>query len=117
MPRSPQEADPDLPNYIQIRLPGWLKNEIILHCESLGCSLNAWLLEAVQAFLRANRGLPEPPVARAPLPNTADQIRSWALGERLLMPCGKEKSCPAYDGNTWAHDGMGFCRECGIRVQ
>lgn len=115
MPRPPQPANPDTPNYIQLRLPGWLKNDIISHCETLGCSLNAWLIEAVQTALRSDRGLPEPPQARAPIPTTADQIRAWAVGERLLMPCGKSE-CSAYEGDTWSHDGMGFCRECGIRV-
>lgn len=115
MPRAPQPANPETGNYIQVRLPGWLKNDIIAHCEKLGCSLNAWLLEALQAAIRADRGLPEPPQARAPLPTTADQIRAWAVGERLVMPCGKTE-CAAFDGETWDHDGMGFCRECSIRV-
>lgn len=116
MPRAPQPANPETGNYIQIRLPGWLKNDIIAHCDKLGCSLNAWLLEAVQAALRADRGLPEPPPARAPLPTTADQIRVWATGERLLLPCGKFGSCDGFAGDTWEHDGMGFCLSCGIRV-
>jgi hypothetical protein len=116
VPRGPQPANPDSQNYLQIRLPGWLKNEIITHCEILDCSLNAWLVEAVQSALRADRGLPEPPQARAPLPTTADQIRAWAVGERLVMPCGRTQGCSAYDGDTWSHDGMGFCHECGIRI-
>lgn len=115
MPRQPQIANPDVANYLQIRLPGWLKNEIIHHCETIGCSLNAWLVEAMQASLREGRGLPEPPPARAPLPTTADQIRAWAVGERVMMPCGKLQ-CDADKGGTWVHDSMGFCRECGIRV-
>ena len=116
MPRAPQPANPDTMNYIQVRLPGWLKNEIITHCEKLDCSLNAWLVESLQAALRADRGLPEPPQARTPMPTTADQIRAWAVGDRLTMPCGKKDSCPAWDGETWDHDGMGFCHSCGIRV-
>lgn len=115
MPRSPQIANPEVGNYIQVRIPGWLKNDIIDHCAKLECSLNAWLVEAIQAALRSDRGLPEPPQARAPLPTTADQIRAWAVGERLIMPCGKQQ-CSADQGGTWVHDGMGFCRECNIRV-
>ena len=116
MPRAPQPANPNSSNYLQIRLPGWLKNDVIAHCENLGCSLNAWLLESLQTSLRQDRGLPEPPPSRAPLPNTSDQIRAWAVGERMLTPCGKQTSCSAWDGDTWVHDGMGFCKECGIRV-
>lgn len=115
MSRAPQPANPDSSNYLQVRLPGWLKNDIIDHCQKLGCSLNAWLVESLRASLRVERGLPEPPPARAPLPTTADQIRAWAVGEKLLTPCGKME-CPAMSGDTWEHDSMGFCVHCGIRV-
>lgn len=116
MPREPQRATGDLA-YLQIRLPGWLKNQVIDHCESRGISLNAWLVETVRTQLRNELQLPEPPPARAPLPTTADMIRSWATGERILMPCGKTDTCQAVDENgQWSHDGMGFCRECGIRI-
>lgn len=117
MPRPPQPSTTPGPNYIQIRLPGWLKNQLIEHCDGLDCSLNAWLVEAVQAQLRAELGLPVPPPARVPLPSTADMIREWAVGERVLMPCGAESACAAVDvDGFWVHDGMGFCRFCGIRV-
>ena len=117
MARPPQPStSPEDPTYVQIRLPGWLKNQIIEHCESLDCTLNAWLVETVIAAIRQEQGLPQPPPARAPLPTVADQIRAWALGERMVMPCGKTESCAAFDGDTWHHDGMGFCNSCGIRV-
>lgn len=115
VPRSPQRAVG--PAYLQVRLPAELKNAVIDRCEALGCSLNAWLVEVLRKGLRDDLGLPEPPVAKAPLPTPADMIREWAAGERLLMPCGAVEPCPAVgpDG-TWEHDGMGFCVECGIRV-
>jgi hypothetical protein len=44
-------------------------------------------------------------------------IREWAVGEKILMPCGVTTSCAAMNSDgTWTHDGMGFCNECGIRV-
>lgn len=116
MPREPQRATGDLA-YLQIRLPGWLKNEIIDHCESRGISLNAWLVEAVRAQVRDEMEVPPPPPARAAIPTTADMIRDWATGERVMMPCGKFTACAAVDEEgRWTHDGMGFCNECGIRV-
>jgi hypothetical protein len=115
MPRSPQRAHG--PAYLQIRLPAELKNAVIDRCEALQCSLNAWLVEALQKALRDELGLPEPPPAKAPLPTPADMIREWAAGERLLMPCGKTEPCSATStSGSWVHDGMGFCVECGIRV-
>ena len=117
MPRPPQPSTTNGPNYLQIRLPGWIKNQIINHCEKLGCSLNAWLVEAVQAQLRADLRLPDPPPAKAALPTTADMIRLWAVGERVVMPCGAVEPCSAVDPEgRWVHDGLGFCGFCGIRV-
>ena len=116
MPRSPQKATGQ-EAYVQVKVPGWLKNELIAHCGQMGISLNAWLVEAIRAGLRNDLSLPQPPPARAGLPTTADMIRQWATGERLLMPCGKTQTCGAVDDDgRWDHDGMGFCRECGIRV-
>lgn len=114
--RKPVRADPDQMNYIQVRLPGWLKNEVLDLCESQGASLNGWLVEAVRAAVRSERGLPEPPPARVPLPTPADEIRQWALGETIMTPCGQTGTCPGTLGDTWDHDGMTFCRECQIRV-
>lgn len=114
--RSPQRAHG--PAFLQVRLPAELKNAVIDRCEALGCSLNAWLVEALRKGLRDDLGLPEPPPARVPLPTHVDMIREWAAGERVLMPCGVVGRCAAVgvDG-VWVHDGMGFCRECGIRVE
>lgn len=116
VPRSPQRAHGDA--FVQVRVPAVLKNAVIDRCEALGCSLNAWLVEAVRKGLRDDLGLPEPPPAKAGLPTPADMIRVWAAGERVLMPCGAVGSCAAVgvDG-TWVHDGMGFCTCCGIRVE
>ena len=115
MPRTPQKATGQTA-YLQIRLPGWLKNQIIDHCQNLETSLNTWLTEAVQTAIRNDLQLPAPPPAAAPLPTTADMIRQWATGERVLTPCGKELCAALDDEGRWSHDGMGFCNECGIRV-
>lgn len=117
MPRPPQRAT-GRQAYLQIRLPGWLKNQIIDHCHQKNISLNAWLVQATLTAIRTEMELPAPPQAKAPLPTTADMIRQWATGERILTPCGKQ-TCPAIEKGDyhWEHDGMGFCNECGIRVR
>jgi hypothetical protein len=116
VPRTPQKATGQTA-YLQIRLPGTLKNQIIDHCQTLEISLNTWLIEAVQTAIRNGMNMPTPPPAKAPLPTTADMIRQWATGERILTPCGKE-TCPATEGDYRhsKHDGQAYCNECGIRV-
>lgn len=114
--RPPQKAKPDQWNYLQVRVPGWLKNEVLAHCEDLNCSLNAWLVEVIRWGLREGQGLPHPPPAHAPLPTPSHQMRAYLLGERLMTPCGQQGECPATEGQVWDHDEMTFCRSCGIRV-
>jgi hypothetical protein len=116
MTRQSTLVDPDWPAQVNAKVPGWLKNEIVTHCKENGVGLNAWIVEALRKGLRDDLGLPEPPPARAPLPTVADQIREWAVGERIVTPCGRIKECPATQGETWEHGGMTFCRDCGIRV-
>lgn len=120
MPRPPAPAaGDDIVTYLGIRLPGWLKNQVIAHCRDLDCAINGWMIEVIRRALRDEQGLPEPPPARAPLVTAEDEIRAYLRGERILTPCGKQdvSDCTAQqpDG-TWDHHGLSFCRSCGIRV-
>jgi hypothetical protein len=113
MPRRPQKAkNLDGEYQLVVRVPGWLKNQILAHCKSTGVSLNAWMANRLYLDLQAERGLPEPPQGRAPLPTPADQIRAWASGEKLLMPCGKTDCTPKLETVS----GATYCKECRIRV-
>jgi hypothetical protein len=117
MSRQPQVATTTGTVYLQLRVPGWMKNKIIERAEELDTSVNALLLTAVKKWLEEDGALPLPPTAASPLPTTADQIRAWATGQKLTGPCGQTK-CPALDEEgRWQSDGMGFCTHCGIRVQ
>ena len=117
MSRQPQQATTDGTVYLQLRVPGWLKNKIIERADELGVSVNSCLLIATKKWLEDEGTLPEPPVACNTLPTTADQIRAWATGQKLTGPCG-QTDCKALDeSGRWQSDGMGFCRHCGIRVQ
>ena len=118
MPHKPTRAQqPDVDYHVILRVPGWFKNQIIDLAESNGVSVNQWLLSAIRSAVLEQQGVPEPPQARAPLPTTVDQIRAYAEGERLTLPCGKVGTECA--GTTDARP-LGthlYCPECNIRVQ
>ena len=110
------KSDPDSITFVQVRLNGALKNEVVKHCDERGYSLNAWLVEIVKYGLRMQKGIPEPPQAFAPLPTPAEEIRAWAEGRKILTPCGKQGECYGTQNEPEFHDGYGFCKECSIRV-
>lgn len=116
MPRRPIKAARQDQDYnLVVQVPGWFKNALIAHCDDLGTSLNQWVVSTLREALRAGQGLPPAPPARAPLPGVDDQIRAWAVGEKILMPCGKPAPCPGDDPEHLA--GFDYCKECGIRVR
>lgn len=111
-----QAADPLAWNYIQVRIPGRLKNEIISLAAEQNCSVNIWITQILESAVRAKKGIPEPPPARAPLPTVRDELRAYLKGEKLLTPCGREGSCTGTETPPMLVDGLGFCSECSIRV-
>lgn len=116
--RPPQPAARDEGmNYFHIRLPGWLKNQVIEVTKKNNTNVNGWITEVIRRGLREEWGLPEPPPAVAPLPTTADQIRLWVSGEKILTPCGKVNTCFGTQNEPYRHSGMSFCKECDIRVE
>ena len=116
MPRRPIKAvHKDQEYNLVVQVPGWLKNELIAYCEGLGTSLNQWVVTMLREALREGRGLPPAPPARAPLPGLDEQIRAWAVGDKILMPCGKPAPCPGDTPIELA--GFEYCNECGIRVR
>lgn len=68
--------------------------------------------------LRDDWGVPEPPPAVRGLPTVADEIRAYAVGERLTGPCGRVVGeCVAVGvGGVGVAGGLGFCVGCGVRV-
>lgn len=118
MPHKPTRArQPDSDHHVVLRVPGWFKNQIIDLAADSNVSVNQWILAALRAAVLDQQGVPEPPQARAPLPTTVDQIRAYAEGEKLILPCGKMGTECA--GTTSAQR-LGthlYCPECNIRVQ
>lgn len=72
-----------------------------------------WATIVLYAAIREGKGLPLSPEPR-PVPSLVDEIRAWAVGERLLMPCGVVRGgC----GFVLEDVGVGgFCGVCGVRV-
>lgn len=114
MARAPQRATTDGQNYLQVRLPGSLKNDVIDAAEEANVSVNAWLLQAIQDLLRG--GMPAPaPVA--PLPTHLDVIRGYLTGETVLAPCGQpQDECPGMGDRLSGDRSVDWCRSCGIRL-
>ncbi len=115
MSRVPERATTEGQVYLQIRLPGKLKNQVIDNAESSNVSLNAWLLQAIQNMLRDGMPAPAP---LAPLPTHVDVLRAYLSGETLMGPCGQlATDCDAVNGNRLTADmSCQWCQTCGIRL-
>jgi len=117
MPHKPKRAsEPELDHHVVLRVPGWFKNQIIDLAAARGVSVNQWILAALRAAVLAQQDIPEPPQARAPLPTTVDQIRAYAEGERLTLPCGKVGTECAGTTSAQRLGAHQYCPECNIRV-
>jgi hypothetical protein len=112
MPRKPQKAKLRDGNYnIVLRIPGWLKNEIIAHCKKKGISINDWATTNLLTALREDKGLPPAPPPMKPLPTHLEQLRAYISGETLIQPCGKTDCEPVFE----QLQNMKFCTKCGVR--
>lgn len=101
---------------LYIRVPGWLKNDLAGLADQQGLSINAWCANQLRLALREQRGLPAPPVPAGPVAGPVEAVRAWLEGETLLTPCGRTGSCAGTDGEVELVSGVGWCRECGIRL-
>lgn len=75
--------------------------------------MTEWVAVALYSVLREGKGLPMSPEPR-PLPSLADEVRLWAVGERVFMPCGRVRGECGF-----VVEGLGvadFCGVCGVRV-
>ena len=114
MPKKPQPAQNSDHHYnIVIQIPGWLKNQLLEHCQKHNTTINKWVANQIRESLRQNAGLPPAPPAKNPIPTTQDQIRAYLSGEKLLNPCGKT-DCQLVIEQL---QNFKFCKNCGIRVE
>lgn len=118
MPKQAEPAKhPDATYHLVVRIPGWLKNELLLLARREGVGMARYAETVLFRAVRDAQGIPAPPPARVALPTTADQIRAWATGEVLSTPCGRVGSCTGTDETPRRVGGLGFCRECEIRLE
>lgn len=117
MSRRPSKGSAGALSYMQIRVDGDLKNQIIAQAADAGVSVNTLMTEMIKAWIREQKGLPEPPRARVPLPTEFDVLTAWINGEQVLTPCGKRGTCDGMEGKTTKNGPMTFCDTCGIRVK
>jgi hypothetical protein len=115
MTRPPQPATTQGPTYIQLRLPGWLKNKIIQEAQQQNTTLNTYIITAITAAINNQHQTPQPPQATQPLPTTTHQIRAYITGQKLTGPCGKT-DCTAQTNNYNTDKHTQFCTTCGIRI-
>lgn len=114
MSRKPVRANlPDGTYNLVIRVPGWLKNDVVDFCASEELGINEWLSTVVLSALRDGRGLPPAPEPSGTLPTTADQIRAYMAGEKLTQPCGRTDCQPELQ----QLQKMLFCKNCGVRAK
>lgn len=112
MPRPAKPVEKlDADYEIRVRVPGWLKNDILAFAERQGMSFGQWCAVALYVAVREGGGLPVRPVGRG-LPGVDDVLRAYLSGERLLMPCGVVE-CGFVEEVV---GGVGFCGVCGVRV-
>ena len=116
MPKSLRRANPDEQVNLAVRIPGWLKNQVVDYLEETDQSLNEWFGAVLLRGLREGWGVPEPPPARRPLPTTGDEVRAWAAGDRLLGPCGSPVEGCVGVSERFEVSGLVFCSGCSIRL-
>ena len=119
MPKSPNpNLNPDQLYNLTVRIPGWMKQQIIELCEEHGWSLQEWVSVRLLVDLWEGRGVPLPPRGVCPLPSSGDVLRVVLSGEggRLFGPCGGVWPCGFVGGGSVVVGGVEFCSVCDVRV-
>lgn len=112
MGRKPTRArNPKAEHVISIKVTGHDKNALIDAAKREGMTLSAFLTYTAWEFIRSEKGLPPAP-APHPKPTPDQYLREYLLGERVIMPCGREQC----DMKIITFDGAEFCQTCSFRI-
>ena len=98
---------------LNVRLKGYIKNELIEYARKKNISVNELIVYAAYEFVRAQKDVPSPGSAQYSLPTAQEQIAAYLRGEKLLEPCGL-KNCTK---KITEIDSMLFCETCNLRIQ
>ena len=107
---------PDAEAVLYIRVPGWLKNQIMEQADLEGTSINTWCANELRLAIRNSLGLPPPPPAAAPLPTPSDALHAYLTDTPLTTPCGRTRTCTGLTEPPETLNGLSWCIECGIRL-
>jgi hypothetical protein len=116
MGRQPQRHPEHVDALLSIRVPGWLKNEIADQAAAAGVSISSYLGAIVHRVARRDLGMPDPPPAKAPVPDVSDVLRAYATGQPILTPCGQRETCQGLDMEAVKIGSVRFCAACDIRL-
>lgn len=112
MGRKPQRSrNPKAIHVITVKVTGAQKNLLIKAAESQGMTLSAFLDWTIFDYCQQSKGLPGGP-APHPKPTPDEYLRSYLLGEKILMPCGKEEC----NMKIVTFDNAEFCSTCSFRI-
>jgi hypothetical protein len=99
---------------LYVRLPSWLKNQIVEHCNTEGVSVTSWVANVLNRAVEDQLGIPPSPRGRAPVPTKTEVLRGYLTGEDVLEPCGKIAPCERTGVVEIA--GVEYCNHCNIRI-
>ena len=103
---------------IHLRVPGWLKNEMLERANAEGISLRSWVMMACKAVVDNEVGVPPPPPASAPIPTVQEVVDDYLSGKPgTLAPCGSMWPCSLDSEGTTKLTNVEYCNSCGIRVK
>jgi hypothetical protein len=92
MPARPVESRPGSTQYVHTRVPAEVKDACVTAARAAGLSVNAWAANVLRLAALGATGFPPPPPASHPLPDPGTVLAAYATGERLLGPCGEDRS-------------------------
>lgn len=112
MPVKPHHTNPDKTTLLQIRIPGWLKNQILDHANHNGTSLNTWVAAVLHEAV--NKPAVEPRERRTV--TVADVIADYLSGASTTAPCGRVWPCDGSGVEPVPVNGVPFCAVCNVRL-
>lgn len=103
---------------IHLRVPGWLKNQMLELANDDGISLRSWVMMACKAVVENKVNVPPPPPAVAPVPTIQQVIEDYLSGSSgTISPCGKQWPCELDEEGTVKLTNVEYCAACNIRVK
>lgn len=114
MPVKPQRSNPDRTTILQIRIPGWLKNQILDAAgpQSLNTYVAGILHQAVNKPTEAPLAPSEPRSV-----SVTDVIADYLSGRSTVAPCGRVWPCDGSGTEPVVVNGNEFCAVCNIRLR